>query len=75
MLLPKDYVRLKLTGDKASDMSDSAGTLVARRRQARLVATRLLAATDLDRKQMPRLFEGSARDRRRCAPTSPRAGA
>jgi xylulokinase len=26
VLLPKDYVRLKLTGDYASDMSDSAGT-------------------------------------------------
>jgi xylulokinase len=27
VLLPKDYVRLKLTGEKASDMSDAAGTL------------------------------------------------
>ena len=27
VLLPKDYVRLRLTGDHASDMSDSAGTL------------------------------------------------
>ncbi|MDP9136892.1 MAG: FGGY family carbohydrate kinase, partial [Pseudomonadota bacterium] len=27
VLLPKDYVRLKLTGDHASDMSDAAGTL------------------------------------------------
>ncbi len=26
VLLPKDYVRLKLTGDRASEMSDSAGT-------------------------------------------------
>ena len=34
VLLPKDYVRLKLTGEAVSDMSDSAGTLwldVARR--------------------------------------------
>ena len=34
VLLPKDYVRLRLTGDYASDMSDSAGTFwldVARR--------------------------------------------
>ena len=27
VLLPKDYIRLLLTGDKASDMSDAAGTL------------------------------------------------
>jgi xylulokinase len=27
VLLPKDYVRLKLTGDHVGDMSDSAGTL------------------------------------------------
>ena len=27
VLLPKDYVRFRLTGDYASDMSDSAGTL------------------------------------------------
>ena len=34
VLLPKDYVRLRMTGESASDMSDSAGTLwldVARR--------------------------------------------
>ena len=46
MLLPKDYVRLWLTGDYASDMSDSAGTLLARRGEARLVGD-LLAATHL----------------------------
>ena len=27
VLLPKDYVRLRMTGDYASDMSDAAGTL------------------------------------------------
>ena len=27
VLLPKDYVRLRMTGDLASDMSDSSGTL------------------------------------------------
>src|SRR5467141_3867896 len=34
VLLPKDYLRLRLTGEKVSDMSDAAGTLwldVARR--------------------------------------------
>jgi xylulokinase len=58
VLLPKDYVRLRMTGDKASDLSDSAGTLwldVAARRWS----APLLAATGLDEAQMPRLFEGS----------------
>ncbi len=58
VLLPKDYVRLRLTGDYASDMSDSAGTYwldVGRRRWSEA----LLAATGLDRGQMPELFEGT----------------
>ncbi len=58
VLLPKDYVRLRMTGDLASDMSDSAGTLwmdVARRDWSDIVLT----ATGLDRSHMPRLFEGN----------------
>jgi xylulokinase len=58
ILLPKDYIRLLLTGDYASDMSDSAGTLwlnVAERRWSE----RMLAATGLDISHMPRLFEGN----------------
>jgi len=59
VLLPKDYVRLLMTGDHASDMSDSAGTLwmdVAKRDWS----DELLAATSLTRAHMPKLFEGSA---------------
>ena len=59
VLLPKDYVRLKLTGDHASEMSDSAGTSwldVGKRDWS----DDLLAATGLSRKQMPKLYEGSA---------------
>ncbi|MFB0935482.1 MAG: xylulokinase [Propionivibrio sp.] len=58
VLLPKDYLRLCLTGEKASDMSDAAGTLwldVARRDWS----DDLLAATGLARRHMPRLVEGS----------------
>jgi xylulokinase len=58
VLLPKDYVRLRMTGELASDMSDSAGTLwmdVA----ARDWSDAVLAATGLDRSHMPKLFEGS----------------
>ncbi|MFN7883597.1 MAG: xylulokinase, partial [bacterium] len=59
VLLPKDYVRLWLTGEAVSDMSDSAGTLwlnVGRRDWS----DTLLAATGLTRDHMPRLVEGSA---------------
>jgi xylulokinase len=59
VLLPKDYVRLLMTGEKISDMSDSAGTLwldVARRDWS----DELLGASGLDRSHMPRLVEGSA---------------
>ena len=31
ILLPKDYLRFRLTGESATDMCDAAGTLVARR--------------------------------------------
>jgi xylulokinase len=58
VLLPKDFVRLWLTGDHASDMSDSAGTAwldVAKRDWS----DDLLAATQLHRDQMPRLYEGT----------------
>jgi xylulokinase len=58
VLLPKDYVRLRMTGDCASDMSDSAGTLwldVARRDWS----DTMLAATGLARSHMPTLHEGS----------------
>jgi xylulokinase len=59
VLLPKDYVRLRMTGTMASDMSDSAGTLwmdVAKRDWS----DAMLAVTNLDRSHMPELFEGSA---------------
>ncbi len=58
VLLPKDYLRLRLTGEYASDMSDAAGTLwldVARRTWS----AEMLAATGLDERAVPRLVEGS----------------
>ncbi len=59
VLLPKDYVRLKLTGEAVSDMSDAAGTgwLHVGRRDW---SDEMLAATGLNRSHMPRLVEGSA---------------
>lgn len=59
VLLPKDYVRLRLTGHHVSEMSDAAGTFwldVG----ARDWSDDLLDATGLSRSHMPRLVEGSA---------------
>jgi xylulokinase len=58
VLLPKDYVRLQMTGEKASDVSDAAGTLwldVAARRWS----NELLAACGLTDDAMPRLVDGT----------------
>ncbi len=57
VLLPKDWLRLQLTGTKVCEMSDAAGTLwldVARRDWS----DALLAATGLSRAHMPSLVEG-----------------
>lgn len=58
VLLPKDYLRLWLTGEAVSDMSDSAGTSWLDT-GARAWSDVLLAKTGLDRSAMPRLVEGS----------------
>jgi xylulokinase len=58
ILLPKDYLRFLMTGDFASDMSDSAGTLwldVEKRQWSE----NMLSATGLTQKQMPELYEGT----------------
>jgi xylulokinase len=58
VLLPKAYLRLKLGGELAEDMSDASGTLwldVGRRDWSDL----LLDATGLSRSHMPRLVEGT----------------
>jgi len=58
VLLPKDWLRYRLTGEFVSEPSDAAGTLwldVARRQWSRA----MLAACGLDERQMPRLVEGT----------------
>jgi xylulokinase len=58
VLLPKDYLRLLLSGEKVSDPSDAAGTLwldVAKRDWS----DELLAACGLNRSHMPRLVESN----------------
>jgi len=58
ILLPKDYIRFRLTGQKISDMSDASGTLwldIAKRRWSE----ELLDRCGLTMDQMPQLVEGS----------------
>jgi xylulokinase len=56
VLLPKDYVRLRLTGEHAIDVADASGTLlfdVARRRWSQ----EMLEALELDPGWLPRALE------------------
>ncbi len=56
VMLPKDYVRFRLTGGRAIDMADASGTLlldVAHRRWCREV----LEAAEMDASLLPELFE------------------
>lgn len=59
VLLPKDYIRLLMTGNHASDMSDSGGTLWMDVK-ARDWSDDILGLTGLSRQHMPELFEGTA---------------
>lgn len=59
VLLPKDYLRLWLTGEAVSEMSDAAGTSWLDT-GAREWSDELLAKTGLGPGHMPRLVEGSA---------------
>jgi xylulokinase len=58
VLLPKDYLRLWLTGDHVAEMSDAAGTSWLDT-GARDWSDDCLAVTGLNRSHMPRLVEGS----------------
>jgi len=58
VMLPKDYVRFRLTGDRATDMADASGTLmldVAHRRWS----DEVLQAAEMEKSLLPRLFESS----------------
>lgn len=57
VLLPKDYVRLRLTGEAATDASDAAGTLLldVRRRDW---SPEILAALGIPREWLPTAYEG-----------------
>jgi xylulokinase len=59
VLLPKAYLRYRLSGALFDDMSDAAGTLWLDVGQ-RAWSDAVLAATDLSRDHMPALVEGNA---------------
>ena len=73
MLLPKDYVRFRLTGEFATEVSDASGTSAVRRGQAALVCE-MMDALGLDRDILPALLRIERRHRphlRRRWPNSP----
>ena len=56
VMLPKDYVRFRLTGERAIDVADASGTLmldVARRRWS----SEMLQAAEMDPSLLPPLYE------------------
>lgn len=57
VLLPKDYVRLQLTGEYATDASDAAGTLLLDVR-ARDWSREILDALEIPHEWMPEVYEG-----------------
>mgnify|MGYP003295919300 CR=1 FL=1 len=57
VLLPKDYVRLQLTGEYATDASDAAGTLLLDMR-ARDWSAEILNDLEIPQEWMPEVYEG-----------------
>jgi len=58
VLLPKDYIRYKLTGEYAMDKADGAGTVLFDLK-ARDWSSEVLDALGIDASWMPRTFEGT----------------
>jgi xylulokinase len=58
VLLPKDYIRYKLTGEYAMDKADGAGTVLFDLK-ARDWSDDVLSALDIPRAWMPKTFEGT----------------
>jgi len=56
VMLPKDYVRFRMTGERAIDVADASGTLlldVAHRRWS----NEMLQATEIDERLLPKVYE------------------
>ncbi len=59
VLLPKDYIRFRLTGEKACDVADASGTLMLDVRNRRW-SDEMLSAVDIDAGLLPRVVESIA---------------
>lgn len=57
VLLPKDYIRYKLTGEYAMDKADGAGTVLFDLK-SRAWSDEVLSALDIPRPWLPQTFEG-----------------
>jgi xylulokinase len=57
LLLPKDFIRLRLTGARATDASDAAGTLLLDL-AARDWSDEILGALEIPHRWLPQVFEG-----------------
>jgi xylulokinase len=58
VLLPKDYVRFRLTGDKATDVTDASGTLLLDVKN-RQWSKAMLAAAEMNESLLPELYESA----------------
>ncbi len=73
VMLPKDYVRYRLTGERATDMADASGTLlldVAHRRWS----SEMMEAAEINRDLLPALYESPDVCGRVCASGAAAAG-
>ncbi|MEY3989502.1 MAG: hypothetical protein RI985_583 [Chloroflexota bacterium] len=59
VLLPKDYIRLLMSGVAAADVADGAGTLLVDLR-SRDYSSEILQKLDINRNWLPTLYEGPA---------------
>src|SRR6266511_861338 len=59
VLLPKDFVRLRLAGERATDVSDASGTLLLDLK-TRSWSAEILEALEIDPQWLPSVFESSA---------------
>lgn len=56
VMLPKDYVRFRMTGERAIDVADASGTLLLDV-AGRTWSQQVLEAAEIDRSMLPRLYE------------------
>ena len=69
ILLPKDYIRYRLTGSLATEVSDASGTLLFNVRERKWSGEMLACAGDTPQSWMPDCFEStvvSGHVQRRC---------